>query len=387
MVTCSARNLALAGLLFARAASAQQAGLESTPLSGPRLIALTTDDAVIGAAIEVSGRGAATLTALGPTNGARHLRRFGQQVFAVHRDAGTILRLPLDGDASQLYDLGSTSEPMDVLVAGPTPGPTPGLGEAWVTRRHDPRLLLVDLESGVATDSVDLSPVGGGSTISLGTMARHGSRLFVQVRISDTNAATGGDDGGVLAVVDLDQGVLLDVDGQTPGVQGVALQGAPPRFKMQIVGETLFVSTTDSTNDVRGGIERVDLTTLTSTGYAVSEANGHSDMGGFVMLDEDRGYYVFHTDLLTSTHLVSFTSSGGPEPGSLIDLLGDTVDVLVHDPARGRVYLPSGGAFSGHGLYAFSTETNAQLGPPLDTRLRPFDVVFVNALLPSQPGS
>ena len=70
------------------------------------------------------------------------------------------------------------------------------------------------------------------------------------------------------AVVDLASEQLVDVDPVAAGVQGVALLGAPPRFAMQVLGDTLFVRTTDSLHDVRGGVERVDLTRLPSTGSA-----------------------------------------------------------------------------------------------------------------------
>ena len=89
---------------------------------------------------------------------------------------------------------------------------------------------------------------------------------------------------------------------------------------MQVLpsSRTLFVSTTDSALDARGGIEMVDLETLRSVGYALTEADGGSDMGGFVMTSEKEGYYVFHTDLLASTHLRHFTIGSGPDPGQEI---------------------------------------------------------------------
>jgi hypothetical protein len=377
----------VAALLIAQA-SAAQASLQGVTTSGPHLLSLATDGGLSGALVQLDDEWAPGLTVLAATDGAKHLRRFGQQLLAVNRAAGTIQRVPLDGGPSQLYTLGAASEPMDVLVVGAASA----TGLAWVTRRDDPMLLRLDLASGAGTNSIDLSPVGGGAPIALGTMARHGTRLFVQVCVEDTGFASYAaptvplEDTGVLAVVDLVSEQLIDVDARTPGIQGIALSGAPPRFKMQIVGDTLFVSTTDSLYDERGGIERVDLNSLTSVGYAITEATGHSDMGGFVMLDAKRGYYVYHTDLLTSTHLVSFSVEDGPVPGNLIDLLGDTVDVLVYDPSRQRVYLPSGSSVNDPGLYAFSTETDTLVGPPLDTGFRPWDVVLAPSVVPAKRG-
>jgi hypothetical protein len=145
---------------------------------------------------------------------------------------------------------------------------------------------------------------------------------------------------------------------------------------MQILGRTLFVSTTDSFLDECGGIEMVDLDLLASTGFALSEAQVSADMGGFVMTAPDEGYFVFHTDIVASTHLKHFTIPNGPDPGfEIVVLLGDTVEVIAHDPVLGRVFLPSGFAWGEPGLYVVSTQTNELIGPPVDTLLPPHDVL------------
>ena len=312
---------------------------------------------------------------LAPTDGGRLLRRFGRSLYAVNTAAGTIRRVAIAGGAVQDYVIGHGTEPQDIHVPTSTLAP-----RAFVTRRFDPFLLELDLTSGAMQDVVDLSPVGGGASIALGTMERDGALLFVQVRVED-DAEVPGEAHGVLAVVDLVQKVLIDVDPVAPGIQGVALQGAPPRFKMQIVAgtRTLFVSTTDSSLDARGGIETVDLDALASTGFALTEETGGSDMGGFVMISPDEGYYVFHTDLLASTHLKHFKVPNSPDPGfEIVVLLNDTVDVIAHDPARHAVFLPSGFAWGTPGLYMVSTHTHEVVGPPIDTIFRPHDLVVGN---------
>lgn len=339
-----------------------------------RLWALTTDDGASGAVVTVRGGPPWSADVLAPTDGGRLLRRFGRNLYAVNSAAGTIRRVPLGGGPVQDYDIGAGSEPQDIHVRVPAMQLAP---VAYVTRRHDPFLLELNLATGAGHKLVDLSPVGGGAEIALGTMERDGARLFVQVRVESGSSAAPGDTSGVLAVVDLTQKQLIDVDPLAPGIQGIALQGAPPRFKMQILPgtRTLFVSTTDSALDARGGIERVDLDLLASTGFAITEEVGGSDMGGFVMTAPDDGYYVFHTDLLASTHLKHFTAAG-PDPGfEIVVLLNDTVDHLAHDPVRGRIFLPSGHAWGEVGLYVVSTQTNQLLGPPVDTILRPHDVL------------
>ncbi len=338
-----------------------------------RLWALTSDDSLAGAVVSVRGGAPWRAHVLARTDGGRLLRRFGGMLFVVNSGTGTLRRVAIVGGAVRDYDLGAGSEPQDVHVPPPLPfGPL-----AYVTRRHDPFLLELELATGVMRDVLDLSPVGGGAPIALGTMERDGSRLFVQVRVESGNDAPG-EAHGVLAVVDLVQRTLIDVDPLAPGIQGIALQGAPPRFKMQIVAgtRTLFVSTTDSLLDVRGGIEMVDLDALASTGFALTEEVGASDMGGFVMTSPDDGYYVFHTDILASTHLKHFRVPNAPDPGfEIVVLLNDTVDAIAHDPARSAIFLPSGVAWGTPGLYRVSTRTNQLVGPPIDTLQRPHDVL------------
>jgi len=338
-----------------------------------RIWTLTSDDTQSGAVVALRGGPPWSATALATTDGGLRLRRFGRNLFAVNAAKGTIRRVPIGGAAPQDYDIGAASEPQDVNVPALTFAPL-----AYVARRHDPVLLELDLVTGATTRFVDLSPVGGGSEIALGTMERDGGRLLVQVRVEDGGpTAVPGGASGVLAVVDLAARALVDVDPLAPGIQGVALQGAPPRFAMQILpgGRTLYVSSTESFLDARGGIETVDLDKLESTGFVLTEEAGYSDMGGFVMTSSEEGYYVFHTDLLASTHLKHFKVPNQPDPGpEIIVLLNETVDALAHDPGRRSIFLPSGFAWGPSGLYQVRTTTHEVLGP-IDTLQRPHDVI------------
>jgi hypothetical protein len=94
-----------------------------------------------------------------------------------------------------------------------------------------------------------------------------------------------------------------------------------------------------------------------------------------VMIAPDEGYYVFHTDLLASTHLKHFTVAGGPDPGpEIVVLLNDTVEVIAHDPRGRRIFLP-GGFSDAPGIHVVSTETHEIVGPPIETPQRVHDVI------------
>lgn len=264
------------------------------------------------------------------------LRAFGDDIFALSSQGGTITRVRRGkGAPAEVWDFGPGSAPRDVLVVG---------GEAVVSLGGSTALRRVDLATGDVETWTDLAPLAAKEeALELGTLARDGDRLFVQVKLDASPALADPPptDRGVLGVVGLGRGRLLDVDPGVPGVQGVALEGAPPGGKMQVLGRELFVSTATAVLDGRGGIEVVDLDGLVSLGLVLSE-EVIADLGGFVMTGPEAGWFVFHTDLLASSHLKPFTVAGGPSAEPEVIVIFDVVDALAWDAVRGKVYLPSG---------------------------------------------
>lgn len=376
MNTTSLSLVALAAAAAVAWTPANQA-VRATRTEAPvgRLYVLATDDLATGALLDVRGGPPWDVRPIAVTGGAQRLRRFGADLFAIDIVGGALERVPLDGGPTEVHDLGAQSEPQDVCVAEDAGGAR----VAWVSRRHDPRLFRLDLASGNGADGVDLSPVARGSTLELGTMIRDGSRLLVQVKVLGSTDVPGSLDAGLLAVVDLTTETLLDVVPGEPGVQGVELAGAPPQHDMQIVEgtRTLFVAANQGALDGRGAIERVDLDTLESIGFALSEQQPVADLGAFVMTSPDAGYFVFHTDFAASTHVKPFTIQGGPAPGpEILVFLGDQVGELAYDAGARRLYVPSRWAGGPAGVYVIDTSTDQLVpGGPIPTGLRAHDVV------------
>ncbi len=341
-----------------------------------RLYAATADDFDSGLLVTAQGGPPWAVNKLAETKGGRLVRSFGKFLYVIDDAHGVILRVKRDGTERSWIDVGARSAPQDIHVKDDV---------AYVTRRDNARLLRIHLPTGIQTESVDLSVLAHGqAAISLRTMERDNKRLFVQVQFEQGGSSAvpvPGPSGGVLAVVALGTETLIDVDPSTFGIQGVTLAGAPPRLKMQKVDRTLFVSTTDERLDGHGGIEMVDMDALKSVGYALSEAAFGADLGGFVMTSAKEGYFVFHTDIVASTHLKPFSIDGGVPPGlEIVVLLGDFVDSLAHDPVAKQIYLPSGFAGFGAtpGIYVVSTVTNQVVGVPVDTVERPHDVIVAD---------
>jgi hypothetical protein len=184
-----------------------------------------------------------------------------------------------------------------------------------------------------------------------------------------------------IAVVDIATEQLIDVDPATPGVQAITLQGTAPRLKMQVVSQTrrLFVSATGDFFE-QGGIEMIDLDALPSVGLAVSESGGPvgADLGPFVMVTPERGYLVFSTDLVISSHLKNFTVSGGVEPGPELHLsAGYFASVLVHE-RQNCTFFYAEGEINDYGVHVFDAQTGTRLtSEPVSTTGPPTDLVLL----------
>ncbi len=295
----------------------------------------------------------------------------GSTVYAVSRSEGTITAVDAGKAAVRgVIDLGSAAEPQDVAVVDDD--------TAYVTRRAATSLLRVDLNDGSSEEVIDLGAFADADGIpDLGRMTIHGGRLFVQVGRANAEAPGGFEAPAMIAVVDIATESLVDADPDTAGIQAIELAGTAPKTRMQLVAETnaLFVSATGGFFD-HGGIEIVDLQALRSEGLAIAEADGRAgaDLGPFVMVTPERGYLVFSTDLILSSHLLPFTRADGVAPGPEMNVSVDYfAPALAFDPESETLYAPEGD-FGERGVHVFDTSTNQRLtetpiptdGPPTD---------------------
>ena len=104
-----------------------------------------------------------------------------------------------------------------------------------------------------------------------------------------------------------------------------------------------------NTSPSRRGIEVIDLDNLQSLGLVIREADGFTgaDLGAFVMVNPERGYLAYTTDLILSSHLQGFRLSGGVDP--LPQVYG-TVNyfavTIEFDPQSNTFFFPTGGTDS-----------------------------------------
>lgn len=231
---------------------------------------------------------------------------FGK-VLHVSRASGVVSIIDPDTwTVEDSFELGPASQPRDIAVIDSR--------TAYVTRRNESALLRLNLETGMAVEAVDLSPLGvSGGDPAMETMLVHAGRLYIQLP-----RPLGSQRASSVGVIDLASEQIVDADPAMPGLQAIALVGTPPRFKMQVIPgtERLLLSATGSSLDM-GGLEAIDLPTLQTEGLVLEEFVDVpvNDLGPFAMIDADRGWYSGSTDIVVSSHLHEFTlSAGGHTP-------------------------------------------------------------------------
>lgn len=302
--------------------------------------------------------------------------RFGR-LYAVSRMDATITVIARRGGrVLREYTLAAGSEPEDIAVVDRR--------TAYVSRRGAAQLLRLDLATGTMADVVDLSMFADADgRPELGKMIQDGNHLFVQVRRFNEEGPGGFAPPGYLAVIDVATETIVDVDPSQSGIQAIELSGTSPKHRMQIAPGTrsLFVSATGGFFD-QGGIEVIDLDTLRSEGLVVRESDGltGADLGPFVMIDDDRGFLVYSTDLDLSSHLQPFSLTKGVDPGPNLNVsVGYAVPTLVHEPRRDVFFVPDG-VFERQGVHVFDVETWDRLSTaPTAVSGQPTDMLLLRA--------
>ncbi len=269
-----------------------------------------------------------------PVSGDGVLRAAGETLLHVSRSAGelTLIELSATGTMSgETIVVGSDFELRDVAVVDAS--------TAWLSARGRDFLVAVDLATGAVTNGIDLRPLG--VAVGLLTPERmlvHQGRLYLQLR-----RLLGSNQTSYVAVIDIATQTIVDADPAAAGVQAIALAGTEPRYKMQVVPGTqrLMLSATGALLDA-GGIETIDLDTLTTEGVLLRDTGGFptNDFGPFLMLDGMIGWFSGATSIVESSHLFSVDISN-PQPTIAVgNEIFFTSPNIVHDPQTNRIFWP-----------------------------------------------
>lgn len=173
---------------------------------------------------------------------------------------------------------------------------------AYVVRLGVSSLAVIDpTRDGAAglVGEVDLSALaatGDTDSVDATDAILVGDRVFVALGryAFDAMFAVSFPEGSVLAVVDPAADTLVDADTTTAGMQGIALTGDNPRAGLyhDAVHGQLLVGDTGAYAMLDGGVEAVDLTTLRTTGFLLTETELGADLDFFVASDATHAFVV-----------------------------------------------------------------------------------------------
>ena len=270
------------------------------------------------------------------------LRVKNDLLYVVSKTAGTVSVFdPVNWTKLYEFSAGPACEPVDIAVI------TQEI--AYVSCTNETHLRRFNPTTGESTAVLDLSSFADTDGIpDMNMMAVHDGRLFIQLRRLDSiSPSPQFTQPAMLTVMDIASETLIDVDGETEGVQAIILQGMSPKLKMQIIDQTrqLFLSASGDFFD-EGGIEMIDLDTLQSLDLVVAEVDNQvgADLGTFVLVRPERGYLAYSTDLAVSSHLNSFTVAGGADPSvGLDESVGYFSPTMVFDASNDTFIFPVGG--------------------------------------------
>jgi hypothetical protein len=243
-----------------------------------------------------------------------------------------------------------------------------GGGRAYVVPRSRNQLVIVDPRPDGAPEplgEVDLAalmaPGDMDGVVDPTDALRDGNRAYVTLARSFFDVATFSMqfEGSVLAVVDTDDDVLVDMDPAAEGVQGIPLEANVSGGGLVRDGRRLYVVATGAFGVWDGGIEVVDLDAGESLGLALREEDLERDVNGLAWVRPTRAYVHLaaeydegFAEVAPSAVRVWDPSTG--EVGS-DDVATGTSGIFVHD---GVLYARASGL-----LMRFDAETGQEMDP------------------------
>jgi hypothetical protein len=323
--------------------------------------------------IESPWAGATNLEPTGPWAIVRHF--FGLH-YVVHRSTGMIQVIDPENFTTRLhFSVGAGSNPHDIMVVDRR--------TAYVSRHASYLLYEVDPSTGELRSTINLSMFADEDGIpEMSMMARDGHHLFVQIQRIGPGLASASP--AYLAVIDIRTNQLVDADPGLPGVQGIMLTGPVPSFKMEIDESLrrLYVSEPGEHHDSAGGIDEIDLDTLTALGFLPSEVQIPLNITGFTLVSPVKGYVIAHTDIALSSHLQPYSRIDGSAMGDQVYATLTQVDSVAHDPVTDQIFFPDPRL---DGVMVFDATDQKQLSPgPVNTGPDPSDLIVCRATTPGE---
>ncbi len=289
-----------------------------------------------GVLLGVDRRGAVT-EILNTIGGDSVVRSAGRAGFLVgDRRGDRVIHIGMNGMIEGIYPLGPGGTIRDVLSISRR--------TVWITRALTNTITVLDLVTGKLGIGTDLTVVLEDEAVADPEMMHlHDGLVYVQLqRLNDEQNFSFALQGAI-GVIDVASGALVDAVETEAGVQPVRLVGPVPHQKMHVTpdGSALLVSASGPRlyQDVTGGLERIEIATLSSSGLVVNEDLG--DFGASTPITGDLGIGIFHTDIIESSHVIGFSTKTMMPVSSLIfEELFVIIESIQYDHASGLMLMP-----------------------------------------------
>jgi len=308
----------------------------------------------------------------GTLHGDAVARSYQGLIYVVERWGADDIRVidpQLDFETVRQFSVGPGSNPQDICFLNPT--------RAFVTRYDETDLWEVNPATGQHTDSIDLSPLADADGLpEMHGMAIHGGRLFVTVQRLDRDGNWHPVPPSYLAVIDLTDNTLLDMDPGTPGVQGIVLAGTDPSSWIVVdpVRGDFLIGETGAYEARDAGIERFDPVAMVSRGWVVTEQTLEGNLNVWATGDGMTGFAVVLTPE-PLTRVVAFDLFTGQSLGTVASASEYAYTHLLVDPPRQQLFVCDR-TYSNPGIRIYRTTDYAPLTPnPIPVGLYPFWLV------------
>jgi len=302
------------------------------------------------------------------------LRWYEGMVYVINRagaDNIQVLDPAADFHTAYQFSVGNGTNPQDIAIASPT--------KAYVSRYDSPSLLVCNPTTGATIGTISLASFADADGLpEMAHLALVGHRLFVAVQRLDRNAGYSPTAYSLVVAIDTDADTVIDANPALPGIQGITLTYKDPVTTFQydrntgrlLIGSCGFFGAND------GGIEAIDVNTLSDLGSVVGEDALGGDLGDFELLNATHAYAIV-SDASFNSSLVSWNPATHLKLATIASPGGFSLSDCALDD-RGELYLANNG-FSAPGLYVYRAGVDTLITGPIGTGLPPNQIAFDEA--------
>jgi hypothetical protein len=249
--------------------------------------------------------------------------------------------------------------------------------KAYISCNLSKFLLVINPQTGSATDSIDLSAFNAfphtsdSATIPyMQSLALYHGKLYVSCqRLKvDNQGYPQPADSSVIAIITVAENTL----------SGSIILTRKNPASMEILGDKLYVVSTGTWGDASdGGIERIDCASGTNEGVIIEEQKFGGDISTLCCINAEKAYVAVAKNSLdyTSfwTELVAFNPAGGTV-GEKVDSIENAFGGTVFD---GRLLYVGDRSKTAPGIVVVDPATNKKVGGPYDTGLPPGSLAYL----------